>query len=53
MFFLRDLYKKRFDKNKRPEDWQKFKEFRNAVNKERRANILQHTICGATVQSMQ
>ena len=33
--FLRDLYKKRFNEYKDPEDWQKFKEFRNAVNKER------------------
>ena len=33
--FLCDLYKKRVNTNKNPEDWQKFKEFRNAVNKER------------------
>ena len=40
--FLRDRYKKRFNKNKNPEDWQTFKEYRNAVNKERpiRANSL-------------
>ena len=33
--FQRDLYKKRFNKNKSPEGWQKFKEFRNTINRER------------------
>ena len=33
--FLRDLYKKRFNKSKSLEDWKRFQKLRNAVNREK------------------
>ena len=33
--FLRDLYKKRFNKSKSHEDWKQFQQLRNAVNREK------------------
>ena len=34
--FLRDFYKKRFNKTKNPEDWKLFQNFRNITNVEKR-----------------